>query len=49
MIKTTLTAVIIASALVASAVSASAAPKCKAGSVYSEDAGKCVPKAPRGS
>jgi hypothetical protein len=49
MIKTTLTVVLVASALVASVVSATAAPKCKAGSVYSEDAGKCVPKAPRGS
>jgi outer membrane murein-binding lipoprotein Lpp len=49
MIKTVLTALVVASTLVAGAVSVSAAPKCKAGSVYSEDAGKCVPKAPRGS
>jgi hypothetical protein len=49
MIKTTLTAVVVASSLFAGVLSASAAPKCKSGTVYSEDAGKCVPKAPRGS
>jgi hypothetical protein len=49
MIKTTVTVLAIAASLLAAAVTASAAPKCKAGTVYSEDAGKCVPKAPRGS
>jgi hypothetical protein len=41
----TLTAV---SILVAAGAAANAAPKCKAGQVYSEDAGKCI-NAPRGS
>jgi hypothetical protein len=49
MIKTTLLAVAIVGGIVAGSLGATAAPKCKAGSVYSEDAGKCVPKAPRGS
>jgi hypothetical protein len=49
MIKTILTAAVVASGLCVGMLSATAAPKCKAGQVYSEDAGKCVPKAPRGS
>jgi hypothetical protein len=49
MMKTILTAAVVLSGLCAGMLSASAAPKCKAGFVYSEEAGKCVPKAPRGS
>jgi hypothetical protein len=49
MIKTTLVALAITTGVVVGSLSAVAAPKCKAGYVFSEDAGKCVPKAPRGS
>ena len=48
MIKSLFVTLTVASLLVAAGGIANAAPKCKAGQVYSEDAGKCV-NAPRGS
>ena len=48
MIKSLFVTLTVASLLVAAGGVANAAPKCKAGQVYSEDAGKCV-NAPRGS
>ena len=48
MIKSLFVALTVASVLVAAGAVANAAPKCKAGQVYSEDAGRCV-NAPRGS
>ena len=48
MIKSLFVTLTAASVLVAAGAVANAAPKCKAGQIYSEEAGKCV-NAPRGS
>ena len=48
MIKSLFVTLTVAYVLVAGGAVANADPKCKAGQVYSEDAGKCV-NAPRGS
>ena len=48
MIKSLFVTLTVVSVLVAAGAVANAAPKCKSGQVYSEDAGKCV-NAPRGS
>jgi hypothetical protein len=48
MLKTTLVATALITSIVVTSLSAVAAPKCKDGTVFSEEAGKCI-KAPRGS
>ena len=48
MLKSTLAALLAVAVMSAGSIGASAEPKCKAGQIYSEEAGKCV-KAPQGS
>ncbi len=48
MLKSLIAAMVAGSTLVAAASIVNAAPKCKAGQIYSEEAGKCI-NAPRGS
>ena len=48
MIKLLMAIAVAGSVFAAGGIAANAAPKCKAGQVYSEEAGKCV-NAPRGS